>query len=522
MLDGSTYVPPAQVFKGCEKILEQLPADATPLDFFKLYFTDAVVNLLVDETNRFAQQYIAANVIPPHSAVNDWQPTDQNEMFSFLGLCVLMGIVYKPRLNMYWSSDLIYKTNIFGETMARDRFLLILRFLHFANNENIDPTDPNRDRLAKIRPIIDLIRERCAAVYSPPRDVCVDESLVLFKGRLAFKQFIRTKRARFGIKIYQLCTTTGILLDFLVYHGKMSDELLAFPDQQFTSSELIPLTLMRNLLNKGHRLFVDNFYTSPAMAAFLMEKDTRLVGTVRFNRKNFPGDLAAADTQRGETKFAISDHGVLAVKYRALQDKANKKPKVVCMLSTDHANTIAPAPKTDKDGNAVLKPTCVLDYNRCMGGVDLNDQQLEAILAIRKSYKWYKKLFFRFLLQCLLSAHKLFKIAGGRNDFLKFLHDVVTQLLALSPRLKPSAAVDSIARLTGRNHFPCKREYEGQGSRRSSKKKACRVCYARGLRTAKGGVIETTWICDACPTAPGLCVEKGCFKHYHTKFDYSS
>jgi len=153
-----------------------------------------------------------------------------------------------------------------------------------------------------------------------------------------------------------------------------------------------------------------------------------------------------------------------------------------------------------------------------MGGVDLNDQQLESVLAIRKSYKWYKKLFIRFMLQCLLSAHKLYKISGGKNDFLKFLHDVVTQLLALSPRLNPSTAVDSIARLTGRNHFPCKRQHDGQGSRRASKKKVCRVCYARGLRTEKGGAIETTWLCDACLSAPGLCVEKD----YHTKFDYSA
>lgn len=174
------------------------------------------------------------------------------------------------------------------------------------------------------------------------------------------------------------------------------------------------------------------------------------------NRKNFPSDLAAADIARGESKFAVAD-GVVAVKYRAMQDKSNRKPKVVNMLSTDHPNTVAAAPKSDKDGNAVLKTTCVLDYNRCIGGVDLNDQQLESILVIRKTYKWYKKLFFfHLMMQCLLSAYKLYEISGGRRDFLKSLHDVVTQLLALSPHLKPSTAVDSIARLTGRKHFPCK------------------------------------------------------------------
>ena len=112
---------------------------------------------------------------------------------------MLMGIVFKPRLNMYWSTDLIYKTDIFGSGMARDGFLLLLKFLHFSDNDLFDAKDPNTDRLFKIRLLVNLIRDRCANVYSPGRDLCVDESLVLFKNRLAIKQFIRTKRARFGI-----------------------------------------------------------------------------------------------------------------------------------------------------------------------------------------------------------------------------------------------------------------------------------------------------------------------------------
>ena len=122
----------------------------------------------------------------------------------------------------------MYKTDIFGQSMARD--LLLLIFLHFADNDLIDIKDPDWDRLGKIRPIINLIRDYRATVYSPTRDLCVDESLVLFEGRLAFKQFIRTKRARFGIKVFELCTNSGILFDFMVYHGKTSTELLTVPD----------------------------------------------------------------------------------------------------------------------------------------------------------------------------------------------------------------------------------------------------------------------------------------------------
>lgn len=89
----------------------------------KLYLTKQVTDLLVVETNRYAQQYMAKNVIPPHSPVNCWRATERDVMYTFLGLTVLMGIMYKPRLAMCWSSDELFETGIFGKIMARDRYL---------------------------------------------------------------------------------------------------------------------------------------------------------------------------------------------------------------------------------------------------------------------------------------------------------------------------------------------------------------------------------------------------------------
>jgi len=506
-----------------ETVNASLPQNATPYDYLRLYFNDEIVDHIAEETNRYANQYIARNVIPPHSPVRNWSPTNREEMLAFLGLCILMGLVYKPRITMYWSGDEIYRTPVFGQVMPRDRFLLLLRFLHCNDNDATDVNNPDRDRLHKIRPIISMLRHNCASVCIPGRDLCVDESLVLYKGRLAFKQFIRTKRARFGIKLFELCTSSGILLDFLVYHGRMRCELVNIPGHVFLFSEQIPLTLMGQYLDKGHRLFIDNYYTSPVLAQYLMDRGTKICGTVRPTRRNFPSELANAALSKGETKYAATHTGILAVKYRASVDKSNNKPKVVHMLTTDHTNTLSPTGKKDRDGATIHKPRCVLDYNRHMGGVDVVDQQLESILAIRKTYKWYKKILFRLLLQSALSAHKLCQRDRSKQDFLKFLHDCVTVMIGKAPRLSAtaSAGFDSVARLTGREHFPSKREYEGEGSKRSSKKKKCRVCTARGLKTPKGGFVETTWVCEACPSNPGLCVDKGCFREYHTKLDYS-
>ena len=42
-----------------------------------------------------------------------------------------MGIVYKQTIHMYWSIDEIFSMPIFSEVMSRNRFALILKFLHF-------------------------------------------------------------------------------------------------------------------------------------------------------------------------------------------------------------------------------------------------------------------------------------------------------------------------------------------------------------------------------------------------------
>lgn len=82
----------------------------------------------------------------------------------------------------------------------------------------------------------------CRRVYAPEQNLDVDEPIVLFKGRLKFRQYKKTKRARIGIWLYELTTFEGITLDFLVYCGKGMyyddnfDELL--------QSERIPVALI--------------------------------------------------------------------------------------------------------------------------------------------------------------------------------------------------------------------------------------------------------------------------------------
>ena len=384
---GGNFRPKQIRFTGEEKVLERLPTNPTVEDFFKLYITEEMIDHLVVQTNLYARQFLdkEKDNLKPHSRVHEWKPTDRAEMLTFLAILILMGIVHKPRLPMYRSTNSILATPIFNQVMRRDRFLLLVRFFHFADNTKYNPADPDRDKLYKIREVINMIKDRCGKMYAPGKSLSMDESLVLFKGRLSFKQYISSKRARFGIKLYQLCTFNGILLNFILYHGNLEPGLISLENCPLIT-ERIPVTVMQKLLNKGHHLFIDNYYTSISLAEYLMQNGTYITGTIREHRKHFPVEMKTLRLEKGDAAF-YQHKDVVVAKYRAKKNRMNGKPKEVYVLSTAHAPAMGHTNKRDKDGNTIIKPTCIISYNQNMGGVHMMDQQLDAIDVLRKSYK---------------------------------------------------------------------------------------------------------------------------------------
>ena len=73
--------------------------------------------------------------------------------------------------------------------------------------------------------------------------------------------------------------------------------------------------------------------------------------------------------------------------YRVKRYSARGQHKVVYVLITLHGAAVKNANRVDTNSNVTEKPTCIIDYNCNMGGVDLVDQQLDSLDVLRKSYK---------------------------------------------------------------------------------------------------------------------------------------
>jgi hypothetical protein len=68
-----------------------------------------------------------------------------------------------------------------------------------------------------------MLNDAYAKYYSPTEHLTVDEIIVLFKGRVVFKQYILKKHKHFGIKVYKLCDSEGYTYDMRVYFRERQD-----------------------------------------------------------------------------------------------------------------------------------------------------------------------------------------------------------------------------------------------------------------------------------------------------------
>ena len=66
--------------------------------------------------------------------------------------------------------------------------------------------------------------------------------------------------------------------------------------------------------DKGHGLFLHNYYMSLVLVQYLLGRQTKVVRTVRPTRRNFPHEVATASFEKGDSKFVAAHTGMLIVK----------------------------------------------------------------------------------------------------------------------------------------------------------------------------------------------------------------
>ena len=262
-----------------------------PIRCFLLLVNENIIRRTVAETNRYATHTLANRSLPKFFRMKKWVETDQKEMKKYFGLILWIGLVRLNSIEKYRSKNTLFQQDVSRAIISRNRFQLLLSVLRFSNNE----TAESGNRLAKIQPLIDMLQINFQNLFWPEEDIIIDETLVPWKGRLTFKQYIPNKTHRYGVKLFILCSLARYTWSVKVYSGKSSAG-----EREIGLSKTVCKELIKGLVDQRRTLYVDNFYTSYDLAQYCQEKKTYLVGILRANKKHMPKEVLNAQLKRGE------------------------------------------------------------------------------------------------------------------------------------------------------------------------------------------------------------------------------
>ncbi|XP_041792004.1 piggyBac transposable element-derived protein 4-like [Chelmon rostratus] len=334
---------------------------------FHLFMSEEIEEVVLQMTNKEGRRVYG----------DKWDEMDKTQLEGYLGLLILAGVYKSSKESTFSLWHAQSGRAIFRATMPLKTFHILSRVIRF-DDRDTRPTRRARDKLAAIREVWDKWLCRLPLMYNPGTDVTVDERLVPFRGRCAFKQYMPSKPGKYGIKIWVACDAqTSYAWNMQMYTGKPVD---GQPEKN--QGQRVVLEVTEGL--RGHTITCDNFFTSYALGQELLKRKMAMVGTVRKNRPELPPVLLATrEREKFSSQFVFTDT-------HALVSYCPKKRRNVLLMSTLHRDT-AVSSMEDK------KPQIVLDYNKNKGGVDNLDKVTSVYSCKRMTARWPLVVFYNML-----------------------------------------------------------------------------------------------------------------------------
>lgn len=440
----------------------------TPLECWNCFFTNDILETIVTYTNQYIQ-----SIKDNYERERDARPIDLIELKAFIGLLFLAGVYKGNRLSLeeLWGTngDGVEK---FGLVMSIKRFKFIIRCLRFDDRQTREERK-KVDKLAAVRDIFTKFVENCQRNYSLGENVTLDEKLEAFRGRCSFRQYIPSKPAKYGLKIFALVDAkVCYLYNLEMYAGKQ-------PEGPFDVSNK-PADIVKRMIEPikgtGRNLTADNWFTDFDLVEKLRQDRISFVGTVKKNKRALPPEfVSTAGRQQYSSKFGFSDSTTL-VSY------VPKKGKTVILVSTLHNDK-----SIDPDTGNQMKPSIITFYNETKGGVDTADKMCASYNVSRNVRRWPMVWFFSMLNISGINSQIIYFGNGSeeirRRQFLKKLsHELVLEHLTRRSQITsgiPFALQERLNRFRPRP--PAEAQHEDDEPLR--KKRRCVPCTSEtGLR----------------------------------------
>lgn len=464
------------------------PQTLSPFQMFSLLMRPALFRKITNETNRYFDQRNMNPVV-----LRDLNVTAR-EIYVFAGLSVAFSLVHMPNLDDYWyprSSRLSPPINA-SNYMERNRFWAIKRYLHIADNKNNEQQhEDNRDKLHKLRPMIDELNYTFKRHWMFGGNVSLDEAMVGFKGANPFRRKIPSKPRSIGFKLYAVCCSE-----------KYFCRGFSVDDSKGRTLVDIVLPLARAVMSRGQVVYFDRFYTTVDVFTELMHIGIGAVGTCKAAR--FPAkQLVGSVDEKNRGSYMVATNAESSMCASTWKDNGN-----VLMLSTAFSSRSATVTRTADDGGRIVvnAPEFARKFNDNMQGVDRMDQFRSGCYAIATRFrtrKWWFKLFLGLMDIVIANAFIMYRYYHPEVQHFTFAEDLAFGLLEADP-FSEGTDIDEKKDLGHVMGLFAYKEYKGKMQRLTYE---CAVCST--LENRK----RTCYGCKTCcvPLHPM------CFVVYHGK-----
>lgn len=463
-------------------------------------FTSNIIDILVENTNLYAIKNQSKN----------WVETNNEEIRALLGLIIMMGLNPLTDVELFWSTDDFYNNPGISQVMTLKRYKKLIENFHVNNpNTELERSDPNYDKLAKIRPLIGILNNNFSSLCSQSSSQSIDESMVKFKGRSSMKQYMPNKPIKRGYKIWARCDSeSGYLYSFDIYTGKATST----DENSGGLGYRVVMDLCRNVQPYTLMAF-DNFFTSLPLLEMLHHKNIYAVGTIRVNRKGLPGEITA---KRGTRDPMCLKPGEFMYQHAAPTSviKWMDTKDVYVATTAFDPRKVQTIERKQKDGSRkpMFCPLAIVEYTKNMGGVDRFDHFRSSYSIGRKSKKNWFRLFWFLFEAALINAyilysrghvmrnnsHRQFRLRVARGLINNFSSRKACSTILKNKKGGVYSISDEVRLANVGVHMP-----------RAGTKRRCRFCSTR--TNPKRSKIE----CKLCKVP--LCISP-CFERFHLPY----
>jgi hypothetical protein len=391
-------------FKGATGPQHVLPVTtATPFEYFCLFIPIFYWERWAKYTNDKAER--------EPKQPRDWKKTTGAEIKAWVASVIWWTLGATQSLDCFWRDD--YDRNFIKRWFAGYRWMQLKRF--FKVSDPAEDETKKGDKLQKVRDIWTEFISRCKINYWPAQQIGVDEAIKKFKGRCSFKQYIKSKPVRWGLKVFCVCCSlTGYLWNAVIYVGKNEEE--DSKQKELSATHAIVRNLLQPLSSKNHTVHMDNWFTSIPLFNDLAKMEIWSCGTIRVNRKGLcpmvtmtKKDEKALKKSPGTTRWA--SYGYLC--YISWYAKRAVHVLTNCYqpIADDESGTIKHwfTDKGEKVQREISRPPAVKYYNMYMGAVDMYDQYRSYIKLDLRSRKFWHPLFWLIVESALVNAWLVYK-----------------------------------------------------------------------------------------------------------------